>query len=78
MSDEEKAKALVAKTFPGIAIKDCFRYKDLYLVRVEQQSADEADYDPFLSVDLQTGVVKEFSVITDGDPVEIAEAFNNR
>jgi hypothetical protein len=78
MYDKFQAKRLVEKAYPGAKAKDCFVYKGLFLVRVEHPDPDEANYDPFLSVDPVTGEVNEFSVLTDGDPVAIAEAFNNR
>lgn len=77
MYNEEQAKTLVEKAYPGSVAQDCFKYKDLFLVRVEHPSSDESDYDPFFSVD-STGLVKEFSVITSGDPAAILEAFENR
>jgi hypothetical protein len=78
MLDKLKAKSLVAKKFPSLLIKDCFKYNDIYLVRIEHEDSDEGGYDPFLSVDLKTNIIQEFSVLTDGDPIEIAEAFEKR
>lgn len=78
MYNEIQAKALVEKAYPGAVSKDCFKYQNIFLVRAEHPSSDEANYDPFFSVDPTTGSVKEFSVITDGDPAAILEAFQNR
>lgn len=78
MYDEKQAKAVVEKAYPGAVAKDCFKYKNLFLVRVEHPSSDESEYDPFFSVDPTTGAVNEFSVITDGDPEAILEAFQKR
>ncbi len=78
MLNEAQAKELVEKSEPGVKAVDCFRYESLLLVRVEFPDPDEANYDPFFSVDPDTGEVKEFSVITDGDPVAIGLAFQNR
>lgn len=78
MYSELQAKVLVERQNPGVKAVDCFRYQSVFLVRVEHPDEDETDYDPFFSVDPNTGKVSEFSVITDGDPVAIAEAFTNR
>jgi hypothetical protein len=78
MFDANHAKALVRSFHPEVVVEDCFPYKELYLVRVTHDDPDEADYDPFYSVNKNTGEVAEFSVITDGDPSEIAQAFANR
>jgi hypothetical protein len=75
---ENESKKRVEEANPGVKAVDCFAYESLYLVRVQHPSADEADYDPFFSVNPNTGEVKEFSVITDGDPVAIAKAFQAR
>lgn len=74
MYNEKQARELVEKYYPKAKAVDSFWYKDLILVRVEHPSSDEVNYDPFFSVD-SDGKVKEFSVITDGDPVTIALAF---
>lgn len=74
MYDEKQAKLLVERK-TGLKAVHSFRYNNLLLVRVKHDSEDEADYDPFFSVDPESGEVKEFSVVTDGDPVAIAEAF---
>lgn len=78
MFNEIQAKELVEKKNPGVKAVDCFRYESLLLVRVEFPDFDEGNYDPFFSVDPNTGEVKEFSVITDGDPLAIESAFKNR
>lgn len=74
MYNEQLARDLVQKHEPLAKVVDSFPYEDLVLVRVEHASEDEANYDPFYSVN-SNGVVSEFSVITDGDPVAIGLAF---
>lgn len=78
MLNNEQAADLVKGLYPDVKIVDSFRYEGLILVRIEHSDSEEANYDPFFSVDVNTGVIKEFSVITDGDPVAIAKAFENR
>lgn len=70
-----QAKTLVGLSYPEARIVDCFEYKDLFLVRIQHPSEEEADYDPFFSVNVNTGEVNEFSVIANGDPSGLAEAF---
>lgn len=78
MLNANEARALVEKAYPGAITQDCFVYNDIFLVRVQHPDSDEGDYDPYMSVDPMTGIVKEFSIITDGDPAAILEAFQNR
>lgn len=78
MFNSEQAKTLVKIYDPELKIEDCFLYEKLWIVRVKQPSEDEEDYDPFLSVNVNTGEVKEFSVLTDSDPIKLAEAFRKR
>lgn len=75
MYNEAQAKKLVEEKNPGSKAMDSFRYNNLILVRVEHPSPDEANYDPFYSVDPDSGQVNEFSVLADGDPKAIALAF---
>lgn len=72
MLTESQAQIQVEKALPGIKVKAWTRYQDLYLIRVEYPSEEEKDWDPFFSVDILTGEVYEFSVLTDGDINEIA------
>lgn len=56
-------------------VEACVPYKGGFLARVKLNSAEEANFDPFFMVNANTGEVQEFSVMTDGDPLEIAAAF---
>lgn len=67
-----KAKAQEAIKILGLPVKAWVQYKDVYLFRVEFPFEGEEDFDPFFSVDVNTGEVREFSVLTDGDLSEIA------
>lgn len=75
MLNEKDAEREVEKKNPGAKAVDSFRYNNLILVRVEHPYEDEANWDPFYSVDPKTGNVNEFSVLTDGDPTAIAQAY---
>lgn len=72
MISEQQARTAVESAYPGVKAVASATYKNLYLVRVEQADPDELDYDPFFSVNQNTGEVQEFSVLTDGDIDEIA------
>lgn len=76
LTDIEAAGALLEE-LPGVEIAAHARYQDLHLFRVVFPSEFEADYDPFFSVNVDTGEVNEFSVLEDGDISEIAAAFEN-
>lgn len=56
-------------------VEACVPYRGGFLARVNLNSAEEANYDPFFMVNANTGEVQEFSIMTDGDPLEIATAF---
>lgn len=77
MLSENQCRVLVEKANPGVKAVASAAYKNLYLVRVEFPDPDEKNYDPFFSVDPSSGAVKEFSIMTDGDPVEVAQCFNS-
>jgi len=71
---EEAQEKVLAQ--PGVAgIAATVVYHNLYLVRVVFAAEDEAHYDPFYSVDSETGAVNEFSFLHDGDPAEITALF---
>ena len=75
MLNVEQAKAEVLKAIPGATMEACVPYKGGFLARVKFPSVEEANYDPFFIVNANTGEVQEFSIMTDGDPVEVADAF---
>ncbi len=69
------AEKALLKVVPSVKIQDYIRYRDVYLFRITFASEAEKNYDPFFSVNVNTGEVKDFSVITDGDISEITELF---
>lgn len=71
VSAEKKLLASV----PSIKVQEFIRYRDVYLFRIEFEDEEEKNYDPFFSVDVNTGEVRDFSVITDGDISEITDLF---
>ena len=73
MLTNDDAQTLLDNVLPDdIELKAWAQYRDLYLFRVQYSSLGEEDYDPFFSVNSNTGEVKDFSVLTDGDISEIS------
>lgn len=75
MLTEAQAKTAFKEAMPNTPIEAVARYRDVYLLRVTYASANERNYDPFFSVDILTGEVRDFSVMNDGDISEIAKLF---
>ena len=76
MVNVAEAKTLLLDGEPLVErIEDYIVYHDVYLFRVKFISEDESNYDPFFSVHIQSGKVKDFSVLHDGDISEIADLF---
>lgn len=71
MLSKSQAILTLKTAMPGIPIKACADYHDLYLFRVEYPALAERNWDPFFSVDKLTGEVRDFSVLTDGNTTEI-------
>lgn len=73
MLNDAQALMEIKKALPEIPVKAWSKYRNLYIFRVEWPSPIEKDYDPFFSVNSDTGEVRDFSVLTDGNVSEIAE-----
>lgn len=57
---QTKLKVFVSEAIP----KSWTQYKNLYLFRIELPTGDIV-YDPFFSVDMNTGEVRDFSILDD-------------
>lgn len=77
MLDTTRASELVEMKIAGVKVQACVPYKNDFLVRVLLPFPLEQNFDPFFLVKSETLEILEFSVMTDGDPVEIAKAFEN-
>lgn len=78
MLTEEQALLKIREVFPDsdLEVTGPVNYNDLYLFRVIDTSDPiEGMWDPFFSVDKETGEVRDFSIITDGDQGKIIELF---
>jgi hypothetical protein len=65
MLSKAEAQKRVEQTFLGAKVKAWTRFKEIFLFRVEWPMPLEEDWDPFVSVDVLTGDVRDFSVVTD-------------
>jgi hypothetical protein len=75
MLTEIEAVRVVTDAFPGARIEKPIEYRDVFLFQVFTDDPLEGGQDPFFSVNIQTGELRDFSVITDGDPKEIERKF---
>lgn len=78
MLSEAQAKSIFSKALPDEKIQDVVRYKDIFLFRVEHPDPEEKDFDPFLSVNVNTGEIRDFNIMLDGNMSEIAKLFANK
>jgi hypothetical protein len=75
MLTSAEATAVVKKNHPFGAIQSFIEYQDLYIFQVFNNRPGEEQFDPFFSVDKNTGKFAEFSIITDGDTEVIVNLF---
>lgn len=74
--NKSQATQLIKLALPTGTVRKVIRYGDLYVFQVFRTDPAEEQMDPFYSVDMNTGNVKEFSVITDGNIRDIMKLFN--
>jgi hypothetical protein len=75
MLSVSEATKRIKKVFPDAKIGANIDYRGLYIFQVFLDLPEEAGFDPFFSVNKQTGEVRDFSVITDGNISEINKLF---
>jgi hypothetical protein len=75
MLSELEASGLIKSTFPNSRIEKPIFYRGLFVFQVFGDDPLEGDQDPFYSVDQKTGELRDFSILTDGDPKEIEAEF---
>lgn len=76
MFNVKQAKNIVKKHLPDDNIESMIIYDGKYVFKVISDDELEGDMDPFYSVDIETGEFRDFSILTDGNTVEIVELFN--
>ena len=69
------ALAVVKKNYPDGKIQKYIDYKNFYVFMIFGNDELEGQFDPFFSVDKNTGEFSDFSIITDGDPKELTDLF---
>jgi hypothetical protein len=75
MLSELEASGIIKAVFPNSRIEKPIEYRGVFLFQVFGDDPLEGDQDPFFSVNQKTGELRDFSVITDGDPKEIESKF---
>jgi hypothetical protein len=76
MLSEQEALAKVKAFMPGAVPEKIVTYNNLYLVLAPRPNDPvEGDWDPYFSVDMETGVARDYSLFQDGKAREIASLF---
>lgn len=66
----------VKKNIPDGNIDSMIVYNGLYVFKVFMNDELEGQMDPFYSVNVETGEFRDFSIITDGNILEITKLFS--
>lgn len=75
MLDANAARKVVLAAIPDGRINAFVSYGDLFVFQVFTDDEMEGQFDPFFSVNKNTGEFRDFSILTDGDPAEISRLF---
>lgn len=75
MLSEAEATIKLQAVFPDRSIEPPIKYNGLFIFQAFSPDPIEGEFDPFFSVNMETGEVRDFSIITDGDPHEIERLF---
>lgn len=76
MLTQIQALALVKSKFPDSRVLFFLEYRNLFLFQVfDDQDEEEGEFDPYYSVNPQTREIKEFSVMTDANRVELTQLY---
>ena len=70
----DEAKDIVAKVRHDGTVALGIDYNDVYLFQINTDD-EESIFDPFVSVDKETGEINDYCPWIDGNPVEIQDAF---
>lgn len=74
MLNINQATEIVRKAIPNGEIQTHIVYNDLYLFQVFTDNPGEGEWDPFYSVNSETGEFSDFSILDD-DITEITDLF---
>lgn len=75
MLDLTQAQNVIKKNVSGAKIQKSVLYGDLYIFQVFCDRPFEEEMDPFYSVNKNTGVFEEYSLLTDAVP-EVIKLFD--
>lgn len=75
MLDLEQAIARLTVMFQGATLGLHIQYRGLFIFQVFLPLEDEEGYDPFYSVNRETGEVLDYNIMEDGDLQTITELF---
>ena len=78
MLSPTQAAAIIKENHPLGEIQSYVEYRNVYIFQVFNKRPFEEEMDPFFSVDKDTGVFAEFSILTDGDTKEILSLFETQ
>ena len=76
MLSEQEAIAKL-KTFVDCDPLKIIVYGNLYLILAPRSDPDEGIWDPYFSVDMNTGETRDYSIYKDGKSREISSLFEN-
>ena len=71
MLSPREATQIILSRLPGSKVKRIVRYKNRYIAVVDTKAPGESLFDPFFSVDVNTGAFSGFSLLTDEDADEV-------
>lgn len=77
MLSKEQAISIVSKIFPSGEIQKVADYKGKYIFMIFTNDPYEGHFDPFYSVDKETGKFSDYSLFEDGDPNKIVKLFED-
>lgn len=75
MLNGEQATQVVRLAIPNGRIQAMIKWNGLYLFQVFDDDPEEGEWDPFYSVDANTGDFSDFSILKDGPTAELTALF---
>lgn len=76
MLNKEQAIMIARKHIPEGRIEGIVDYEGVYILQIFSPDPLEGDWDPFYSVNKDTGEFSDYSVLTDGNINEIFHLFS--
>lgn len=77
MLNEQDAIRKLKMVIPDCNPQKIVVYGNLYLILAPRSDPAEGNWDPYFSVDMNTGAAKDYSIYQDGKAREIASLFEN-